>query len=144
MKDFSLPNNGYLYIIVCLLFPASCTPKDGNFDEDFLRRIETQFVKDASASLPENLKHHPETLSIVRKESIRLSICDLSFLETQPDDIKNMYISVALSIEYSNGHHDLPKMIADAFLLKLKNDEWYHDASYGKKFFWEKLEFMGK
>ena len=75
---------------------------------------------------------------------IRLSICDLSFLEAQPSDIKEMYISVALSIEDSNGLTIYPEMIADAFLLKLKSGERYQDGSYGKNFFLERLESMGK
>lgn len=132
----------YLYIIVCLLSLASCTAQERDFEGDFLRRIKTEFMKDVLASLPENLKGHPETLAIVRKESIMLSICDLSFLDTQPSDIKKMYISVALSIEDTNGLTTYPKMIADAFLLKLKSDERYQDDTYGRHFFSERLESM--
>ena len=129
MKGFSLTNIIYLYIIVCFQFLASCTAQERDFDEDFLRRIKTGFVKDVLASLPEHLKGNPETLAIVRKESIRLSSCDLSFLDAQPSDIKNMYIWVALSIEDNNGLTIYSTMIADAFLQKLASDERYQNES---------------
>lgn len=86
-------------------------------------------ARDALSNIPENVRGHLSILEIVQKKGEKLSLCDLSFLDEQSADIKNLYVNAALSIRDYNAAEGYPKKNSSALLLSLKGHE-KHNGDY--------------